>query len=87
MRANQGYEPTMDRQRCHYCRGCGRKLPLGCRRQFHKECLQADKRGRISEQRQREQVKLRRLLARQCCPHCGARYEGQRSDGGGRSVV
>ena len=66
-------------QRCHFCRGCGRELPLGFRGHFHKECLRADKRSRICEQRRREEERFRRRLEQQRCPHCGARY--QRSDG------
>lgn len=67
--------------RHHYCRGCGRELPFGFRGHFHKQCLRADKRRRICEQRKREQERFERLLWKQRCPHCGVRYGDQRSDG------
>jgi hypothetical protein len=68
-------------QRPHYCRGCGQELPLRCRRHFHKECLRTDKRRRICEQRQREQERFKRLLEKQRCATCGAKYGDKRSDG------
>jgi hypothetical protein len=66
-------------QRRHYCRGCGGELPLGFRGHFHKECLQADKRSRTREQRQREQQRFKRFMEKQRCSKCGARYGDQRS--------
>jgi len=65
----------------HFCRGCGSKLPIGFRGHFHRECLGADKRWRLSEQRRREQERFKRRLERQSCPHCGLKYGDPRSDG------
>ena len=73
--------PPDQRQRKHYCRGCGRELPLGFRGHFHKECLQADKRSRIWEQRRREQERFKRLLGKQRCPHCEIKYSDHPSEG------
>ena len=73
--------PAHQERRQHYCRGCGRELPLGCRQQFHRECLHADKRGRVREQRRREQERFQRMLENLRCPNCGARYGDGRSDG------
>ena len=70
-----GQEP-----RGHYCRGCGRSLPLGFRGQFHKECLRADKRSRTREQRQGERERFKARLQKQLCPKCGARYSDAESD-------
>jgi hypothetical protein len=64
----------------HYCRGCGRSLPLGFRGQFHKECLRADKRSRTREQRQGERERFKARLQKQLCPQCGARYSDAESD-------
>jgi hypothetical protein len=64
----------------YFCRGCGSKLPLGFRGHFHRECLRADKRRRISEQRQREQARFQRRLEKEYCPSCGARYGDPRSN-------
>jgi hypothetical protein len=66
---------------CHFCRGCGAKLQVDFRGVYHKECLRADKRRRICAQRRREQERFKRWLVKQCCPHCGARYGEQRSEG------
>jgi hypothetical protein len=63
-----------EERRRHYCRGCGRSLPLGFRGQFHKECLRADKRNRTREQRRQEQERFKAWLGKQLCPRCGARY-------------
>jgi len=84
MRSDRGASPGLlagQEQRQHYCRGCGLALPLGFRGHFHKECLRADKRSRICEQRRREQQRFKRLLEKQHCLNCGARYGNQRSDG------
>jgi hypothetical protein len=67
-------------KRSHFCRGCGQELPTGCHRHFHKQCLQADKRGRILEQRQREQVRFQQRLKKHRCPNCGARYGDQQPE-------
>src|SRR5579859_4579387 len=80
-RCDEGSLADVQRPRQHYCRGCGRELPLSCRRHFHEDCLRADKRLRISEQRRREDERFKRMLARQVCPHCGTRFGGQRSEG------
>jgi hypothetical protein len=66
--------------RRHFCRGCGRSLPLGFRGQFHKECLRADKRSRTREQRQRERERFKAWLHKQLCPKCGVRYGEAGSD-------
>lgn len=73
--------PTVQDERHHYCRGCGQKLPLGFRGHFHEECLRADKCSRTIEQRRREQERFERLLEKQHCLNCGARYGDHRSDG------
>lgn len=57
-----------------YCRGCGLDLPLGSRRHFHKDCLQADKRSRTCQKRLEEQQRLKRWLEKQRCLRCGAKY-------------
>jgi hypothetical protein len=72
---------TDQQQQHHYCRGCGQELPLRCRRHFHEECLRSDKRRRIFEQRQREQERFKRLLEKQRCATCGAKYGDKQSDG------
>jgi hypothetical protein len=64
----------------HFCRGCGAKLPIGFRGHFHKECLRADKRKRICEQRRRERERCERWLQKQHCVNCGAKYH-ERSEG------
>jgi hypothetical protein len=81
MRTGQKHEAADQQERRYYCRGCGRALPAGLRRHFHKECLRADKRSRICEQRRREQERFKRRLKEQSCPHCGLRYGDPRSDG------
>jgi hypothetical protein len=65
----------------HFCRGCGSKLPIGFRGHFHRECLGADKRWRLSEQRRREQERFERRLVKQICPHCGRKFGDPLSDG------
>jgi hypothetical protein len=65
----------------HFCRGCGSKLPVDFRGLFHKQCLCADKRLRVSKQRRREQDRFKQLLEKQHCLNCGTRYGEQRSDG------
>jgi len=57
----------------HFCRGCGKPLPLG-RSQFHRECLTADKARRVRERRERQEVLFATRLARLRCPHCGEQY-------------
>ncbi len=83
MRTEQEFDLSIagSQEPLHYCRGCGLELPPGCRRHFHNECLKADKRRRIGEQRRREQERCKRLLEKQSCLNCGAEYGDQRSDG------
>ena len=64
----------------HFCRGCGRELPLGSRNYFHRECMKADKRRRTRERRARERELFARWLGHVLCPHCGLRY-GERLPG------
>ncbi len=66
--------------RRHFCRGCGSGLPAGFRGLYHKECLRADKRWRICDQRRREQERFRKRLGKELCPHCGAGYGNQQSE-------
>jgi hypothetical protein len=61
-------------KKVHFCRGCGRELPLGSRNYFHPECMKADKRRRIRERRAREREQFARWLRHVPCPHCGHRY-------------
>jgi hypothetical protein len=64
---------------CHFCRGCGQPLPPGSRRLFHPDCLKADKRRRVREQRQQQYELFARWLLQQSCPKCGARCGELRS--------
>ena len=81
MGTDQGPEAVNHLQGVHYCRGCGRALPLGFRGHFHKECLRDDKRRRICEQRRREQERFKRFLEKERCLNCGAKFGDQRSEG------
>src|ERR1700730_10411753 len=72
-----GQQPPEEQSR--FCRGCGYKLPVDFRRLYHKECLRADKRRRICEQRRREQERFKRWLEKQHCLNCGAKYRDRRS--------
>ena len=58
----------------YFCRGCGARLPLGFRGHFHRECLRADKRRRVSERRKSEHERFTKWLRRQRCGKCGAKY-------------
>ena len=62
-----------------HCRGCGRPLSPALRSHFHSECLRSDKRQRVREQRRREQERFKRLLEKQRCLSCGAKFGDQRS--------
>ena len=61
-------------ERPRFCRGCGKPLLEEGRRQFHPECLRADKRWRMSEQRKRLWEQFKKWLAHQVCPHCGSQW-------------
>jgi hypothetical protein len=63
----------------HYCRGCGGPLPPGWEGLFHPDCLKADKRRRVQEDRKREQRKFQEWLSKRRCPSCGARLGPQQS--------
>jgi hypothetical protein len=83
MQSDQAASPSLltgQEGRHHYCRGCGLALPLAFRGHFHKECLRADKRSRLCEQRRREQQRFKRFLEKQRCPSCGAKCGDERSD-------
>lgn len=80
MKSDQGPDPARQEKK-QYCRGCGGVLPPGVRAHFHKECLRADKRSRISEDRAREHEKFQRWLKKLRCPNCGAGYSDQVSGG------
>ncbi|SRR5712691_8621216 len=83
MQTNQNNESGsvgVSPRRCHYCRGCGCALAAAFRGHFHKECLRADKRSRISEHRQREQQRFKRWLKKERCLNCGAEYGYQRTN-------
>jgi hypothetical protein len=79
MRTCQGPEPANLLESRYYCRGCGRVLSPGLRSHFHRECLRFDKRERVREQRRREQERFKRLLEKQRCLNCGAKYGDQPS--------
>ena len=65
----------------YFCRGCGLTLPIGFRGHFHRDCLRADKRRRISERRRREQDRFERLLGNKRCQNCGTSYANPQSGG------
>jgi hypothetical protein len=58
--------PPDEVQPIHYCRGCGKPLPLKFRGHFHKDCLREDKRWRTSVRRRQEQERFKRWLAKRC---------------------
>ena len=70
-----------DQEHHYFCRGCGRPLPPGSRAQFHKECLRADKRHRVREQRRLEERLFKVWLRKQICSKCGAGYVDHHCDG------
>jgi hypothetical protein len=74
---NNSREYDSSVQSKYFCRGCGSVLPVGFRGHFHRECLRADKRRRVSERRRREQEMLKRQLEKYRCSNCGARYADQ----------
>src|SRR4051812_49967086 len=65
----------------YFCRGCGSELLVGFRGYFHRECLRADKRRRISERRRRDQETFNTRLEKYRCANCGALYADQKTDG------
>ena len=65
---------TGDSAARYYCRGCGEPLLGGETRQFHPDCLKADKRRRTREGRLREQTKFQTWLRRLKCPQCGRKF-------------
>jgi hypothetical protein len=58
----------------YYCCVCREPLHPGRRSNFHSDCLKADKRRRIREERQRERETFVRWLRRQKRPRCGADF-------------
>jgi hypothetical protein len=52
----------MSLEHSYFCRFCGQPLPSGYRGHFHRECLKADKRRRIQEQRRKEAQRFKRWV-------------------------
>jgi hypothetical protein len=70
----------------YFCRGCGGPLPPGLKGLFHPECLKADKRRRVREDREKKRWGLERLLSRVQCPQCGARFAQQKVEAAPKST-